>query len=511
MYKTLRLILGDQLNSQHSWYTKTDPNVVYVLMEVRTETDYASHHIQKVVGYFSAMRSFTKALKSENHNVIYIGINDENNFQSFEKNIETLISEYKITNFEYQFPDEYRLDKILKDFCEKQTIETAVVDSEHFFSTRNELGTFFEGKKTFLMESFYRNMRKKHNVLMDSDKPLTGKWNYDDDNRKKLPKNHKPILPLVFNNNVTDIVAEIYKTDIKTIGTIDAENYVWPVNRQQSLELLDFFVSDCLSLFGSYQDAMTPNEWSLYHSRISFSMNIKMISPKEVIEKAIAEWEKRPDEIEYNQLEGFVRQIIGWREYMRGIYWLKMPEYANLNFFNNQEKLPNWFWTGNTKMLCLKDSIKQSLDYAYAHHIQRLMITGNFALLAGVHPDELDAWYLGIYIDAIQWVEITNTRGMSQFADGGIVGTKPYVSSASYIDKMSHYCGSCYYSKAVKTGDKACPFNSLYWNFYDKNEDKLGKNPRIGMMYNVWRKMNPDAKTALLEQADYYLKNINEL
>lgn len=511
MYKTLRLILGDQLNSQHSWYTKTDPNVVFVLMEVRTETDYASHHIQKVVGYFSAMRSFAEALKSENHNVIYIGINDENNFQSFEKNIETLISEYKITNFEYQFPDEYRLDKILKDFCEKQTIETAVVDSEHFFSTRSELGAFFEGKKTFLMESFYRNMRKKHNVLMDSDKPLTGKWNYDDDNRKKLPKNHKPILPLVFNNNVTDIVAEICKTDIKTIGTIDAENYVWPVNRKQSLELLDFFVTDCLSLFGSYQDAMTPNEWSLYHSRISFSMNIKMISPKEVIEKAIAEWEKRPDEIEYNQLEGFVRQIIGWREYMRGIYWLKMPEYANLNFFNNQEKLPNWFWTGNTKMLCLKDSIKQSLDYAYAHHIQRLMITGNFALLAGVHPDELDAWYLGIYIDAIQWVEITNTRGMSQFADGGIVGTKPYVSSASYIDKMSHYCGSCYYSKAVKTGDKACPFNSLYWNFYDKNEDKLGKNPRIGMMYNVWRKMNPDAKTALLEQADYYLKNINEL
>jgi deoxyribodipyrimidine photolyase-related protein len=196
---------------------------------------------------------------------------------------------------------------------------------------------------------------------------------------------------------------------------------------------------------------------------------------------------------------------------MRGIYWLKMPEFATLNFFSHTEKLPDWFWTGKTKMNCLKDAITQSLEYAYAHHIQRLMITGNFALLAGVHPDEVDAWYLGIYIDAIEWVEITNTRGMSQFADGGIVGTKPYVSSASYIDKMSHYCGSCYYDKKKKTGDKACPFNSLYWNFYDKHEDKLAKNPRIGMMYNVWRKMKPEDKGSLLEQADYYLKNINEL
>ena len=346
---------------------------------------------------------------------------------------------------------------------------------------------------------------------MDGSNPLTGKWNYDSENRKKLPKNHKPTAPLVFNNNVSEILNQIQKTDIKTIGNIDATNFVWPINREQSLELLDFFLAECLQLFGSYQDAMTPNEWSLYHARISFSMNIKMISPQEVIERAIQEWKNRPNEIEYNQLEGFVRQIIGWREYMRGIYWLKMPEYANMNYFNNQEKLPDWFWTGKTKMNCLKDAIGQSLDYAYAHHIQRLMITGNFALLAGIHPDELDQWYLGIYIDAIEWVEITNTRGMSQFADGGIVGTKPYVSSASYIDKMSHYCGSCFYKKEVKTGDKACPFNSLYWNFYDRNEHKLAKNPRIGMMYNVWRKMQPEAKTALLEQADYYLKNINEL
>ena len=511
MSKILRLVLGDQLNSHHSWFKTVDDSVTYVMMEIRTETDYATHHIQKVVGFFSAMQEFATELQLQKHQVIYLHLNDANNLQSFEKNIPFLIEKEAFTHFEYQFPDEYRLDEQLKQLCQSLSITSSVCDSEHFMSSRNELGDFFKGKKTFLMESFYHMMRKKHHILMEGDKPLTGKWNYDGENRKKLPKDHKPTSPLVFQNDVTKIVSEIQKTDIKTIGNIDAENFVWPVKRKQSLALLDFFVTECLALFGSYQDAMTPNEWSLYHARLSFSMNVKLISPLEVINRAILEWENNPEKIAYHQLEGFVRQIIGWREYMRGIYWNKMPEYATMNYFNHENQLPEWFWTGKTKMNCLKDAINQSLNYAYAHHIQRLMVTGNFALLAGIHPDEVDAWYLGIYIDAIEWVEITNTRGMSQFADGGIVGTKPYVSSAAYIDKMSHYCGSCFYKKAIKTGDKACPFNSLYWNFYDKNEDKLGKNPRIGMMYNVWRKMKPDDKVALLEQADYYLKNINNL
>ena len=511
MNKTLRLILGDQLNSNHSWFSKTEDSVTYVMMEIRTETDYVQHHVQKVVGIFAAMRSFAAELKSNGHQLIYLQLNDENNFQSIEKNIQNLIETHHFTHFEYQLPDEFRVDETLKALCHSISITNSAVDSEHFYTNRNELGDFFQGKKMFLMENFYRAMRKKNGVLMEGDHPLTGQWNYDSDNRKKLPKDHKPTKPLVFDNNVSNILEEINKTNIKTIGTIDAKNFVWPINRAQSLELLDFFATNCLPLFGSYQDAMMPNEWSLYHSRISFSMNIKLISPKEVIYRVIEEWKRRPDEIEFHQLEGFVRQIIGWREYMRGIYWNKMPDYAALNFFNNQADLPSWYWSGKTKMNCLKDAINQSLNYGYAHHIQRLMITGNFALLAGVHPDAIDAWYLGIYLDAFEWVEITNTRGMSQFADGGIVGTKPYVSSASYIYKMSHYCGSCFYKKNIKTGDKACPFNSLYWNFYDKNESKLASNPRIGMMYNVWRKMKNEDKTALLEQADYYLNNINEL
>ena len=509
--KTLRLILGDQLNSQHPWFNTVDNSITYVLMEIRSETDYATHHIQKIVGFFAAMQNFSQALQEKNHKVIYISLNDKINKQSFDENISQLINEYKFNCFEYQLPDEYRLNEHLMSFCNTLKIETKTTDTEHFLSTREELGNFFKGKKTFLMESFYRYMRKKHNVLMQGTDPLTGQWNYDKDNRKKLPANHKCTTPLVFENDVTTILNEIKKTSIKTIGSINAKQFVWPTNRMQSLQLLTFFIEECLPLFGTYEDAMTPNDWSLYHSRLSFSLNTKMLSPLEVINAAIKEWQKRPNEISYNQLEGFVRQILGWREYMRGIYWLKMPEFSSMNYFNHTEKLPEWYWTGETKMKCLSHTIKQSLEYGYAHHIQRLMITGNFALLAGVHPDEVDKWYLGIYIDALDWVEITNTRGMSQFADGGIIGSKPYVSSASYIDKMSHYCGSCYYKKAIKTGEKACPFNSLYWNFYDKHEHKLAKNPRIGMMYNVWKRMDPKTKADLLEQAEFYLKYINSL
>ena len=510
--KTLRLILGDQLNLSHSWFQKVDGSVTYVLMEVRSETDYAVHHIQKVIGFFAAMQYFAETLRIQGHQVIYIKLNDVANLKSFDKNCAALISNLAFSKFEYQLPDEYRLDQHLKLFVERLSTPFSAFDTEHFYTTRNELKDLFVGKKSFLMETFYRYMRKKHQVLVvDFDQPLNGKWNFDEDNRQKLPKNHKLIAPFLFTTELQEIQVEVSKANIKTIGKVDGTNFLWPINRAQSLELLQFFVENCLPLFGTFQDAMAPDEWSIYHSRLSFSMNLKMLSPKEVVDKAISEYWKRPNEIEYHQLEGFVRQIIGWREYMRGIYWAKMPEFATLNYFENQSKLPAWFWTGRTKMNCLSHTINQSLEFAYAHHIQRLMITGNFALLAGVHPDEVDAWYLGIYIDAIEWVEITNTRGMSQFADGGIVGTKPYVSSATYIHKMSSYCVGCHYDKSKKTGEKACPFNSLYWNFYDKHELKLSKNPRIGMMYNVWRKMDANAKAALLEQANDYLTNINEL
>ncbi len=256
---------------------------------------------------------------------------------------------------------------------------------------------------------------------------------------------------------------------------------------------------------------MAMQYWSVYHARLSFSMNLKLLSPIEIVSTAVAHWQANQDSISIAQIEGFVRQIIGWREYMRGIYWHQMPHFKQLNFFEHQHSLPSFFWTGKTKMNCLKHCIGQSLNRAYAHHIQRLMVIGNFCLLAGIHPDEVDKWYLGIYIDAIEWVEITNTRGMSQYADGGIVGSKPYTASANYIDKMSDYCSSCFYDNKQKTGAKACPFNSLYWHFYERNRSKLQRNPRIGMAYVTLDKMPAQQKKELLQQAEMYLSQLDAL
>ena len=509
--RTLRLILGDQLNSSHSWLKTVDANVTYVMMEVRTETDYVVHHIQKILGFFAAMRRFSDHLVQSGHKVIYLSLDDPKNEQSFSGNIRRIVAEHGFERFEYQLPDEYRIDQELKNLSTTINVPVVVYDTEHFFTDRDTLAEMFKGRKSYLMETFYRKMRAKHHILMDGDRPMTGQWNYDHDNRKKIPKGHVVSPPLLFKNDVSDLFEMVEEQGVNTIGNCDPRSFIWPIDRTQSLQLVDFFVTECLPLFGTFEDAMTVQSWSVYHSRLSFVLNLKMISPKEVVDKAVETFEKHPDEISYNQLEGFVRQILGWREFMRGVYWAHMPAFASMNYFEYSRPLPKWYWTGKTKMNCLKHAIGQSLDHAYAHHIQRLMVTGNFALLAGVDPEEVDRWYLGIYVDALDWVEITNTRGMSQFADGGIIGSKPYVSSAAYIDKMSDYCGTCFYNKSKKVGEKACPFNSLYWNFYDRHSDKLSRNPRVGIMYKVWERMSVEEKKAILEQAESYLMNINEL
>jgi len=509
--KILRLLLGDQLNLQHSWFKQKEENVQYAMFEMRQETDYAKHHIQKIVGFFTAMREMSEALKKDGHHVVYYKINDTDNKQDLGLNLVQLINEYDITHFEYQAPDEYRLSKQLEQICKSLKITHEVYTTEHFLVSQDFLKKMFEEKKQVIMESFYRNLRKQYGFLMEGGEPEGGKWNYDHDNRKKW--NGKPEVPKNFpiHNEVSAVYEEIKTSACAFIGEINTLDFLWPINRSQSLTVLDFFCKEALPHFGSFQDAMDQKEPWLFHSRISFALNTKMLHPKEVVEAAIAAYRKHPEAISLAQVEGFIRQIAGWREYMRGIYWWKMPEFAKLNYFGHERALPKWFWTGETKMNCLSKSIKQSLEHAYAHHIQRLMVTGNFALLAGIHPDALDEWYLGIYIDAIEWVEITNTRGMSQFADGGIVGTKPYVSSANYIQKMGNYCSNCVYEYGKKTGENACPFNSLYWRFYEVNRPLLEKNPRIGMMYVTLNKMSDTHKKELFEQAEKYLSGIESL
>ncbi|MEM9992443.1 MAG: cryptochrome/photolyase family protein, partial [Bacteroidota bacterium] len=310
----------------------------------------------------------------------------------------------------------------------------------------------------------------------------------------------------------TAVVELLKRKEVETIGHIVPERLDCPLTREEAFDLLEHFNQIRLRYFGDYQDALSERHWLHFHSRLSFVLNVKLISPLEVVQSSVAYWKAHQATIDIAQIEGFVRQIIGWREYVRGIYWMKMSEYRGLNYFDHQAKLPDFYWTGKTKMRCVGHAIDQSLERAYAHHIQRLMITGNFALLLGVHPDEVDEWYLGIYIDALEWVELPNTRGMAQYADGGIVGTKPYVSSANYIDKMSHYCKNCYYDKKKKYGDKACPFNSLYWDFYDRNGDKLRKIPRVNMMLATWnKKMTAEERANILEQAAYYKTHADTL
>lgn len=509
--KILRLLLGDQLNSQHSWFDEVNPNVMYVMAELRQETDYVKHHIQKVVAFFLAMRNFSQELIHKGHQVIYYKISDTHNPHNLEHLILDLVEKNTIEQFEYQLPDEYRLDEQLKSICEKLSIPTKAVDSEHFYTSRNELADFFKGKKQLLMESFYRMMRKKHGVLMVGDKPLDGKWNFDHNNRNQY-KNEVPIpFPLEFHQNVSELIAEIEAQNVNTFGSIDIENFNWPTSRNESLQLIDYFCEHLLAHFGTYQDSLFSGHKFLFHSRLSFAMNSKMISPKEVVDAVTSYYYQNQETIELAQVEGFVRQIIGWREYVRGIYWKEMPNYAQMNALKNYNPLPEFFWTGKTKMKCMQHSISQSLSEAYAHHIQRLMVIGNFSLLAQLHPDEVDAWYLGVYIDAIEWVEMPNTRGMSQYADGGIVATKPYVSSGSYINKMSNYCGSCHYNVKEKLGEKACPFNSLYWHFLDEKKQHFSNNQRMSMMLALLRKMKPEDLAATKEKAISILEDIESL
>ncbi|MEL6152921.1 MAG: cryptochrome/photolyase family protein [Bacteroidota bacterium] len=396
-------------------------------------------------------------------------------------------------------------------YCSQLDISTQAVDTAHFYTTRYELQQFFQGKRQLVMETFYRHMRKKHDILLEDGKPIGGQWNFDQENRNKWC-GEVPFPPSVcIQNDCSELLKEIKKAGIEYIGTVEARGFSWPITRAQALEVLEAFLTKSLFHFGTYQDAMTTQSWHLFHACISFALNIKLIGPQEVIHKTLQYWHAHQAAITVAQVEGFVRQILGWREFMRGIYWAYMPAYASQNFFGHTSTLPAYYWTGATRMRCMQYAIEQSLTQAYAHHIQRLMVTGNFALLSGIHPDAVDAWYLGIYIDALQWVEITNTRGMSQFADGGIVATKPYVSSANYIHKMSDYCGDCHYDPKKRYGERACPFNSLYWHFFMRNKALLHNNRRTSLVYRLLAKMPAEEQKKIVDQAEHYLACLDTL
>ena len=515
-YKTVRLILGDQLNPSHSWFKHKDNDTLYLIAELKQETNYVKHHIQKLCAFFSAMANFASALKEAGFNVLHLTLDETHGDANLPGLLTRIATQYNCSAIEYQYPDEFRLKQQLNNFKKKSVFNINAVDTEHFLLQFEQINERFTKNKHATMEHFYRAMRKQYNILMDGAKPQGGKWNYDNNNRNKFSKSDLADIPVpkMFDNDVSSIISRLNKHNVSYFGEIKDELLQWPTTRKQAIDCLEYFCKNLLSRFGQFQDAMTDqcnHNTSLYHSRLSFALNAKLLQPLYVIKRVINEYEQNPQQITISQVEGFTRQILGWREYVRAIYWVNMPDYANKNQLDAKQKMPHYFWNGDTKMNCLSHALTQSLETAYAHHIQRLMVIGNFCLLTGINPNEVDNWYLGVYIDAIEWVEMPNTRGMSQFADDGIIATKPYSASGNYINKMSDYCKNCRYDVKQKIGDNACPLNSLYWHFMDKHRDKLQSNPRIGMVYKNWDKQSSNLQTQTLEQAKHHIKNIDSL
>jgi len=506
MTNNLCVILGDQLSSNISSLKNFKKNQDKILMmEVFNEATYANHHKKKLVLVFSAMRHFAKELQEKGVSVTYSKINKSQD--NFTKELSSQCKKIQPKRIVITHPGEYRVLQEIKKWEKVLKIPVSIVDDDRFFCTIDEFKKWTEGRKELRMESFYQMMRKKYQILIDNNgKPKGGKWNYDIKNRKSLPKNH-PDVPKPLQHKPDDItkqvIAEVKKKFPKHFG--DLEPFWFAVTHEQAKKSLNDFIKNRLSMFGPYEDAMAQEESFLYHSVLSMYLNIGLLEPKQIINKVLEK-----DGIKVESVEGFVRQILGWREYIRGIYWYTMPKYSKTNYFDAKNKLPKFYWTGNTEMNCIKNCIEQTIKESYSHHIQRLMITGNFALIAGIKPEEVCEWYLSVYADAYEWVELPNTHGMTLYADGGVLGSKPYAASGNYINKMSDYCKDCKYDVKQKEGDDACPFNYLYWNFFLKNQKKLEKNPRLWTVFSNIKKMSQEKKSQIRNNSKKFLIQISK-
>ena len=498
----LILVLGDQLSPHLSALQKADKATdVVVMAEVTGEATYVPHHPKKIAFTFMAMRRFAERLRGDGWQVAYTVLDDPENTGSITGELIRRASEHDAAGFVYTEPGEWRLINDLADM----PLRSHCLPDTRFIASHQDFESWAEGRKQLRMEYFYRDMRRKTGLLMDGDKPEGGKWNYDHDNRKPAPDQVDFEGPLQFtpDNAVLDLVAGRFGDNFG-----DLQPFWFATDTDQAQEQLTHWIKGGLPNFGDFQDAMLNDQPFLYHSLISFYLNAGLLDPLEICQQAEAAFQAGHAPL--NAVEGFIRQIIGWREYVRGIYFLEGPEYTARNGLEHGRDLPAVFWGGGTKMNCMAQTVEQTKKYAYAHHIQRLMVTGNFALLAGVDPAHVHEWYLAVYADAYEWVEAPNVIGMSQFADGGIIASKPYISSGNYIHKMSNYCGSCAYRVQDKTGEDACPFNLLYWHFLDRHRARFEGNPRMGNMYRVWDRMDEAKRSTVLSEANAWLSRLEK-
>jgi deoxyribodipyrimidine photolyase-related protein len=500
----LRFILGDQLTREISSLAGLDKtNDLVLMVEVWDEATYVRHHKQKIAFLFSAMRNFADSLRKEGVRVDYVQLDDPANTGSFTGELERAVRRHTAAEVFVTEPGEWRVWEMMLDWRETLGVSVHIRDDDRFICTRDEFGRWAEGRKQLRMEFFYREMRRKTGLLMEGETPEGGQWNFDHDNRKSLPKGFQPPDRLRFTPDAVteDVLALVAARFGDHFG--DLEPFGWAVTRADALKALDHFVTDCLGGFGDYQDAMKSGEDFLHHAVISPYLNCGLLTAREVADAAESAYRKGKAPL--NAVEGFIRQVIGWREYVRGIYWTFMPDYAASNHLGAKRALPAFFWTGETEMNCLSQCISTTRRHAYAHHIQRLMVTGNFALLAGIKPTEIEEWYLVVYADAYDWVELPNVHGMVMHADGGMLGSKPYAASGAYINRMSDYCAGCRYDPEVKNGRDACPFNYLYWNFLIENESKLARNPRMAMPYRTLAKMAAARRAEIVADAAGFL------
>jgi deoxyribodipyrimidine photolyase-related protein len=505
--RSLIPVLGDQLTLTLSSLAQGDPAQDVVLMaEVAEEAGYVRHHKKKIAFIFSAMRHFADELREAGWRVEYVRLDDPKNGGSFTSEVARFAAKLKPERIAITEPGEWRVSEMIEGWRALLKVPVEILRDDRFVCSIPEFAAWAKDRKGLRMEFFYREMRRKTGLLMQDGQPEGGQWNYDSENRKAAkadlfipqPKRTKPDTIAL---EVLELITQRFPHHFG-----DLEPFWFATTRRGAEAAFDHFVKTALPSFGDFQDAMLTSERFLYHSIISLYINVGLLDPL-VVCKRVAKEHAR-GHVPLNAAEGFIRQIIGWREYVRGIYWLKMPGYVDLNFFENTRPLPDFYWTGETDMACLKSCITQTKEEAYAHHIQRLMVTGNFALIAGIEPKQVHEWYLAVYADAYEWVELPNTLGMSQFADGGLLGSKPYAASGNYINKMSDYCKGCRYDVKQRTGPDACPFNALYWDFIDRNEDKLGGNPRMGQMYATWRRMSDNDRATVKDSAATFLAGL---
>ncbi len=508
--KTVRnivLVLGDQLSPGLSSLAAGDPARDLVLMcEVMEEARYVRHHKKKIILLFSAMRHFAEELKRLGWRVAYTRLEDSGNTGSFTAEVERAVSAHRPERIVVTEPGEWRVLEAVRSWSTRFHVPVDVLPDTRFVCASSEFAQWAKDRKQLRMEYFYREMRRKTGLLMDGKEPAGGAWNFDHDNRKPAKADLFMPEPMHFQQDaITRDVVRLVKTRFADhFG--DAEPFWFAVTRADAEAAFDHFVDRSLARFGDYQDAMLTGERFLYHSIVSMYLNCGLLDPLAMCRKVEAAY--RAGRVPLNAAEGFIRQVIGWREYVRGIYWLKMPAYAASNALDAQRPLPDFYWTGETKMTCVREAVTQTREEAYAHHIQRLMVTGNFALLAGISPQALHAWYLAVYADAFEWVELPNTIGMSQFADGGLLASKPYAASGAYINRMSDYCGSCAYDVKQRTGPEACPFNALYWDFIARHAIRIKSNPRMAQMVRTYDKFADAEKVRIAESAATFLVSL---